>query len=134
MPFFEWKDAYSVGIKEFDSQHKRLVDLINRLYESMTAGKGAANAASIISELVDYTKVHFSNEEKYMVMHGYPSYKNHLAEHTKLTAQVVDFQTKVQTGAAVVSIDLLHFLKDWLTNHIMGTDKQYTEFFHQKGM
>ena len=27
-----------------------------------------------------------------------------------------------------------HFLNDWFQNHIKATDKQYTEFFHERGV
>ena len=36
MAFFEWDEKkYSVGIREMDQQHKQLLVLLNRLYESM---------------------------------------------------------------------------------------------------
>lgn len=72
MAFFDWKDSYSVGVKEMDNQHKVLVDLINQLHTAMTAGKGSSVAGPIISEMVRYTKFHFDAEEKLMTTHGYP--------------------------------------------------------------
>ena len=37
--FISWNDKISVGIQEIDEQHKRLVALINNLYDAMVEGK-----------------------------------------------------------------------------------------------
>jgi len=34
----------------------------------------------------------------------------------------------------VVNVDLLNFLKSWLQNHILGTDKKYAPFLNGKGV
>ena len=31
MPFLEWKDAYNIGVKEIDNQHRGLFDIIDKL-------------------------------------------------------------------------------------------------------
>jgi hemerythrin len=33
-----------------------------------------------------------------------------------------------------MSLKILVFLKDWVRKHVMGTDKQYSEFFTEKGV
>lgn len=40
MAFINWSDKLSVGVQQMDMQHKRLVELINELYEAMNSGKG----------------------------------------------------------------------------------------------
>lgn len=134
MAFFDWKDSYSVGVKEMDNQHKVLVDLINQLHTAMSAGKGSTVVGPIISEMVRYTKFHFESEEKLMTTHGYPGLGSQKAEHLKFTQQALDFQKQNSSGTATLSISILNFLKDWLTNHIQGTDKKYAEFFKGKGV
>jgi hemerythrin len=49
-------------------------------------------------------------------------------------AQVVDIQNKFKAGEAMVSMELMTFLKDWLVNHIQGTDKKYSSFLRGKGV
>lgn len=134
MAFFDWKDSYSVGVKEMDNQHKVLVDLINQLHTAMSAGKGSTVTGPIISEMVRYTKFHFEAEEKLMTAHAYPGLASQKAEHLKFTQQALDYQKQVGSGATTLSISILNFLKDWLTNHIQGTDKKYAEFFKGKGV
>jgi hemerythrin len=85
--------------------------------------------------LIDYTKVHFAHEEKLMAEHGYPDSPGHKAEHVALAKQVLDVQAKFKSGAsAVLSMDVLNFLKEWLLKHIQGTDKKYVAHFKSKGV
>lgn len=41
MALFVWSDKYSVNINEIDNQHKKLVDILSSLHDSMKAGKGS---------------------------------------------------------------------------------------------
>lgn len=134
MALFEWSDKYSVNIKEIDSQHKNLVDLLNSLHDSMKVGKGSEVLGKTLTELIQYVGTHFDAEEKLLRTHGYPEYNSHKAEHTKLTQKVIGFQKDFQQGLPVITVELLGFLKDWLQNHILGIDKKYSQFLNSKGI
>lgn len=134
MALMTWKEEYSVNIKVIDSQHKKLVDLLNQIYDATKVGKGKEVLAKILSELVSYTKVHFTTEEEFFKKFSYPGYLQHKNEHDKLTKQVCDFQDQYETGRATISIEIMQFLRDWLNGHILGTDKKYSEFLNSKGL
>jgi hemerythrin len=134
MAFFDWNDSYSVGVSEINTQHKKLVFLINDLNTAMAAGKGRDAVGSIVAELVKYTVDHFSTEERYFDKFKYADADTHKAEHKALVKKVADFQQNLAQGKAVLSIELMNFLKDWLINHIKGTDKKYTKCFNDNGL
>lgn len=134
MALFAWDDKFSVGVREIDEQHKRLIGMINELHDGMKSGGGKAVVAPILKRLVDYTLYHFSTEERYMSQHRYPGELAHKAEHKKFTDKVMDFHQKFDAGTAAVSLELMTFLKGWLTDHIMGTDKKYSKHFNDHGL
>ena len=134
MALIEWKNDYSVGVVEFDNQHKKLIELINKLHDAMKSGTSRQSLSGILAELVDYTKFHFSNEEKYFGQYVYPDIGAHKVEHEKLTRQVIEFQRDFNDGKTSISIDVMSFLKNWLVDHIGGVDKKYTQFFNSKGV
>ena len=135
MPLMQWNDRMSMGLETFDNEHKKLVEMINELFDGMQAGKGAEALGKILDKLIDYTKVHFAHEEKLMAEHGYADSPTHKAEHVALAKQVLDVQAKFKSGAsAVLSMDVLNFLKEWLLKHIQGTDKKYVAHFKSKGV
>ncbi len=134
MEFIEWGEHLSVGVTVFDNEHKQLVSLVNKLNHAVMSGSAKKTMEEILRNLVNYTKIHFKHEEDYMVLYGYPEYEKHKKEHEDLTDQVMDFYTRYQEGKAVFSLELMNFLKDWLTNHILGSDKKYKKFFLSKNV
>jgi hemerythrin-like metal-binding domain len=134
MGFMTWSDEYVVGIAKIDSQHQRLVELINELYDGMRAGKGGAILGGIIAELKDYSVQHFKTEEELFDRHLYPEAKAHKAEHDAFIAKVSAFQADYQAKKIGVTLDILNFLVDWLKDHILKSDKSYAPFLASKGV
>lgn len=131
---FAWSDDLSVGIQEIDEQHKVLVGLLNDLHSAISGHRGSAECRGILDRLAEYTRVHFSVEESLMRILGYPDHENHRHEHEALIGQVVDLQQKLDAGQTAISFELLHFLKAWLTKHILGSDKLYGGYFLSRGI
>lgn len=134
MSIITWSDELSVGVEAFDSQHKRLVALINELHDAMSAGKGSTVLRKILSDLADYTVYHFRAEEAVLAKYEYPGYRSHRDDHDDLARQVLDFKDRFEAGKAVLSMELMKFLTEWLTNHILGADRDYTAFLNEKGV
>ncbi len=124
MALIAWSNMLSTGISEQDAQHKKLIDLINQLNDAMQAGKGAEVLGKVLSELVNYTVFHFSYEEKLMGQYKYENTPAHKAEHVKFVETVGAFKKKFDSGSAMISVEIMNFLRDWLTNHIMKSDKK----------
>lgn len=131
---FEWKESYSVNIKEIDQQHKMLVGMLNELFEAMRNREANEVITGIIKGMTDYIGVHFSLEEHLMQKHMYPDYLQHKKEHENFTQKVVEFQEKHKSGKMMLSLEVMNFLKDWLKNHIQVSDQAYSPYLNQKGI
>ena len=132
MSLFQWSEELSVGYADIDSQHKRLFQLADQLHTAMTAGKGKECLTNTLNNLIAYTKRHFADEEVLMQLHRYPFYQQHKAEHQALTEKVVLFQKQVAEGRALVTMELLTFLRNWLVQHIGVVDKKVGAFLRQR--
>jgi methyl-accepting chemotaxis protein/hemerythrin len=130
---FEWDDSLSVKVTEIDNQHKRLIDLINQLHKAMGEGKSKEEIDGILNGLIDYTKTHFGYEENLFDKYKYPETTQHKQAHIDLVKQVVEFEKKFKEGKENISMDLMNFLKNWLINHIKGTDQKYSKFLNDHG-
>lgn len=134
MALFEWKEEFSVRVGAFDSHHKRLVDLLGALHDAMAKRKSAEVIGGILKELIAYTRYHFSEEEKLMTSLGYAALQQHRKEHEWFTGKVAQFAQKHQEGGLGVGIETMTFLKNWLVDHILETDKQYSGFFNTRNV
>lgn len=142
MAFFEWDPRFSVRIAEIDQQHKQLIGLINRLHESMqpVGDRGAretaigelSGQAAVIDEMVEYSSYHFSSEEKFMRQYMYPDYEKHKKKHEDFINKVRTWKSEFDGGQAVFSSQIMNFLKEWWSGHILTADKKYELFFQLK--
>jgi len=126
MAIFIWDDSYKTGVESIDEQHKKLVDLLNQLDESLNIGGDTHIVIRLLDELVEYTKFHFKDEEKFMTEHGYneKDYQDHLLVHQQFIDQINEAQKTCQADPEHITDELLDFLVQWLINHILLTDKQ----------
>ncbi|WP_068438366.1 bacteriohemerythrin [Magnetospirillum sp. XM-1] len=123
--FLPWSDALKVGNAMIDHDHERLVAMVNDLYRAMQDGSGPARAREVVDGLVAYTVEHFGREEELMrTLPGYAFSVEHRAAHAEFVAKVGDFRTRLVSGSATLSMSVLVFLKDWLAEHILGTDRE----------
>jgi len=129
-----WNDELSVKVKEIDDQHRKLIGLINNLHEAMKNGQGKLVLEPTLQELASYTVYHFQTEEKYMQKFNYPGYRAHKIKHDAFVKKVTDFQKDYHAGRLGLSLDLMNFLKEWVTTHIGETDQQYSGTFVTAGL
>lgn len=134
MGIVKWEDKYSVGIESMDSQHKKIIQLINNVFDELRGEGKHARLMEIIDGLVDYTHVHFKSEETIFEKFGYSETEEHKAEHKKFITQLADFKKGFEEGKIPLTMDIVTFLEDWLFSHILGTDQKYTKFFKANGV
>jgi len=134
MSYFEWGETYSVSVHDMDGQHKKLFALISDYYDAIAQKKTKEANAAILAGLLDYTKYHFSDEEKLMLRYNYPGYREQKADHDTFIATIQDYQQRIKEGKLLLSVEITGFLKDWLVKHIQVRDKEYGPFLNAKGV
>ncbi len=132
--WFPWKDEYSVGIPQVDSEHKRLIALINKLQDAMTSAQGKNVLGSVLDELVSYTFVHFNAEEALMQRYDFPDLVDHQLEHARLKAAALKLNEDFRSGRVTMTVQVMQFLKNWLQGHIMHRDQEYAKFIRASEM
>ena len=119
----EWKDEYSVGVSEIDNQHKLLLKSFSAIEESINLNQGWSNTHYAIVELIQLARIHFSLEEAMMRMFGYPGTDAHQKEHEHFFAKLDSIER--HSLKKTTKVEMIQFLKDWLTKHILDSDKGY---------
>jgi hemerythrin len=117
-----WDKTLSVEVAEIDADHRRLLELFNRLGHAMEDGEPQDSIQMLMDELISCTEWHFKHEERLMQKHGYPDLDAHRAEHEELIASGKALQRQLETSGAPLSAQEVEFLEHWLTGHIYGSD------------
>lgn len=134
MAVIKWNDKLNVGIGIIDEQHKILVEMINNFYDGINDKSNDELISDLITKMKDYTIVHFSTEEELLKKHGYSDYDNHKKQHDAFVLKVQDLEKRFKDGTIILSFEITKFLKDWLLDHIQGTDMKYAKVLVQKGV
>jgi len=132
--FVLWNNSYSVGVEIIDTQHKKLIDILNKLYESFIDQTVGQRLEEIIGELVDYTDYHFKTEEDLFDQVKYPQKEKHIQEHQEFIQKLDSFKAELSEGKSSLTFQLMNFLRNWLINHIAISDQAYASHFRTKGI
>ncbi len=118
-----WDDSYKIGIEMLDYQHKKLFDLVNRLYDLEDSQDTKEELRVILYEFNDYMQTHFQEEEEYMLSIGFPN----LQEHKQLHKDIVEYLSQIIHTPAKLSIiksKMRVVAKRALIDHIMNEDSK----------
>jgi hemerythrin len=128
-----WSSKYSVGVQSMDGQHTVLFGMLNDLHEAMMKGQAQKIAGELLRKLAKYTRDHFTAEEVMMASTGYAGLAQHRILHRDLIKQVDEFAARYARGETQLNVQLMNFLRDWLTNHIQKEDHKYGPWLTQHG-
>lgn len=109
-----------------DAQHQVLFELIERLKEP-DAG------ADVFARLAVYAESHFYLEEEYMRQLKYPKFEEHITAHNRFRSELNDMMSQVTSFDEHVRESISIFLKEWLTRHVLGIDKELEQFIIESG-
>lgn len=127
-----WKDEFSVGVDQFDSQHKHLFEIINKLATQSNTGPDLNLVTETLKEMCNYAQEHFKDEENLMQQYDYPEIEPQRKQHAyflKTTKELCEYpreQKEVSTN------EIAEFLNIWWINHILRFDMKYKKFFQEK--
>ena len=127
MDFALWSEKLSVDIDLIDDQHKKLIFMINDIAR-MILKQNETEVKEILKGLQDYTVTHFTEEEELFRDSDYPDVEKHIKEHKYFIEKLNDFERDYKLNNVTVSLDILHFLKNWLFYHIEIVDNSYSPY------
>jgi hemerythrin len=134
MAIIIWSNDFSVRVNEIDQQHQKLVLLINRLHEAMSHGNGSKVIFEILDEMTQYAVYHFNTEEKYFEKYNFKGAESHIQSHADFVKKVSTFVKSFKEGKVTLTLEVMQFLSDWLQDHILGEDMEYSDCFVENGL
>jgi putative two-component system response regulator len=126
----KWTPELSVNDERIDSQHKEVIDRINDLLSAIVRGESRKSFKKTVKFLKVYVLEHFRDEEEIMKRYEYPDYESHKKQHEHFIDTMAKFNAGLSTREITPSliIRLNIDVVDWITRHIMNTDKKLGSF------
>lgn len=131
MTYAEFDENLYTGNEMIDTQHRELIDKINRLLEVCESQDGKLAALKMLNYLSDYTDFHFSAEEKLQEELEYPGIREHKAKHEELRNVVKELfeMLEEEEGPTDRFVEQVNRnVTQWLYHHIKGFDRSVAEY------
>jgi len=125
MAYLDWQDRFSIGIEEIDNQHKKIIEMINRLDKSRIDGNFGSEVNVVLVQLVKYSMEHFKYEEDLMQRMKFADAEKHRELHAELTEQIVVLLRRVKQGYNINVFEVISILKSWMIDHIRKEDRKF---------
>ena len=122
----EWQDEYSVGIREIDDQHKALLHDFSRIEAAIRTGQEWGRIHFCLLELKHRARSHFDFEAGLMRLYGYAGVAEHIEHHQHCLDELEELER--QSADNQVGERTIEFLLTWLSEHILGIDRDYAEY------
>lgn len=123
-----WRDDFATGVDEIDEQHKILIHTLQEANQLLINDHSVAVLENITRDLLSYALYHFDTEEELMQQYNYQLQEEdnaaHLAQHRGFSEKIVSIRNDLKSGTLISREDLINFLSNWLTHHILNTDKR----------
>ena len=121
-------NIYSVGEPAVDMQHRRILQMMENLRSAVEAANGQDGDRQVVEEvlrgMLEYARGHFADEEVLLRAHLTPAaLRVHQQQHDAFLRQAFALHIDLHAGRAHLNEAVLQFLQDWVTHHILESDK-----------
>ncbi len=129
MALLQWKDDDSVGSEAVDDEHKRLIELINRLYDGLLAKREPLAASAFFEDLIKAISAHFALEERFMRERGYDQLPQHKEDYERLLDDILSLIDEFDRNEVASREDLAARLDAWFSCHFETHDARLHKAF-----
>ena len=127
-----WSDEFSVGNRTLDAQHKTIIGVVNGLIDNPQATVESELLSDALTTLTKYAVEHFREEERLMAMCEYPGIEEHKNKHQDFGQKIAKCCVAATIHVRAVPWELLTYLRDWWTSHILQDDAKYKPFLAER--
>jgi hemerythrin-like metal-binding protein len=125
-------ELYPLHCEDMNTQHSRIHFMLEELAGAALSSGETAETKLLVDSSIQYTKLHFADEEQFMRSCGYPNRQAHEAEHVELIEQMEGIERQLGSRNHHLK-DFLHSFRDRLERHTAQIDELYRDFCLQNG-
>ncbi len=125
--YIEWENIYETGVERLDTQHRRLIEIMDRI-ASVVHGTGNATILPFIyTDLKAYAKYLFHIEEILMRKCDYIDYNQHIEMHEEFIRALEKYLGQEEGDPIENAEKMIEYLQNWLFDHILIEDRRTVE-------
>ncbi|MBL3529413.1 MAG: hemerythrin family protein [gamma proteobacterium endosymbiont of Lamellibrachia anaximandri] len=111
-----------------------MLELVNHLHTAVEACIDKNDLKTLLVDLVEFTRMHFSTEEQLMKKYDFPGFAKHHQEHRMLLKHLGYLVTAVSNGEYPTFYSDYDVSTDWALLHITDFDISLGAFLNSKNV
>jgi hemerythrin len=127
------QDSNAIEGHEIDSEHRLQVSLLQALRDAMEGRSADVDIETIVDQLADFSRVHFTSEQLLMRLYGYENFAPHLEEHERAMDKLEELRNRLKTDDTAGARACLETFSTWLTDHLHHTDRELSKHLQNVG-
>ena len=124
----EWDESITTGNRQLDDEHKRLIQILNRIEAHQNDPVESEAVSLVIEEIREFASYHFRHEEKYMQQINFPDFEDHKEQHKRFREKIASLCLDVMDHKKEAPKNIYQCLSDWVANHTCCADKKFCEY------
>lgn len=134
MSAIKWDDSNNTGFTAIDEQHQEWVNIYNRLVDSFNypPQQQIELRDQILKELLEFTYLHFKDEEQILYEANYPDRDWHRRLHKEFHQHVYQLHRKVLNEEIVFTSDILSSIRKWFLAHTSHEDQKALKYVREQ--
>lgn len=126
----EWNPAWECGEAGIDMQHRRLLELGNKLFGMVKADP--KDFIYHLQILINHIVEHFEYEESVQKAIGYPESENHAKLHLELTEKALQIKEAFMAGKMKSSAMISFIMDDVIIGHLLEEDTKFFPYYKER--
>lgn len=122
-----WSDRLLLGFAPMDDLHREFVDVVRALQVQPNTAMGKC-----LNELEIHLKIHFENEDHWMLSTEFPARECHMDEHAKVLLSVMQVKQRLLEGDFDICRRLADELARWFPGHADYLDSALSHWLCSK--
>jgi hemerythrin len=122
MQLLQWKPSFTLGIASVDTEHRDMINTINRVYATLEDEGSEAEVNRVLGEIHAQISAHFALEERLMRAASYAEYAQHKDSHEQLLDQIRDLMDSFSADPVAGRTQLQESLSNWFGVHFASFD------------
>jgi hemerythrin len=131
----DWDDSIIVGIPTVDSDHKEILNKINRFIAAVESRSGIMTIHGSYRDMEACIYRHLGDEERMLSVVGYEEVESHAAIHEKLTDELEQIWNDMLSDPNFLPNEAARkWLEGWLFGHVKSEDFSYRDWIFDRGL
>ncbi|KPJ93324.1 MAG: hypothetical protein AMJ55_08245 [Gammaproteobacteria bacterium SG8_15] len=115
----------SAGI---DQEHQVQIGMLDAFCKLIEKDAPQATIQEMLSQLMEYSEIHFMSEQLLMRMYAYPDYDDHVQDHEAMIEHLKQIKDRYTSGQKHIALDTANEMRQFLTSHIGTRDQAFSNY------